>query len=40
LLANFVRRSCVVWKEGSNPVEVERRIRYIICREREDAPKK
>ncbi len=32
--------SCVVWKEGSNPVDVERRIRYIIWRQREGAPKK
>ncbi len=35
-----VRPSCVVWKEGSNPVEVERRIRYIIWRQRDGAPKK
>ena len=40
LLANFVRPSCVVWKEGSNPVKVERRIRYIIWHQREGAPKK
>ncbi len=36
----FVRPSCVVWKEGSNPIEVERRIRYIIWRQREGAQKK
>ncbi len=32
--------SRVVWKEGSNPVEVKCRIRYIIWRQREGAPKK
>jgi hypothetical protein len=37
----FVRPSCVVWKEGSNPVEVEHRIRYIIWHQRDKgAPKK